>query len=442
MRAPLEAPLIASDRSGARGGVKGAMVAGVLTLAAGCVGPGARDSVRSPNVLLILADDIGVECIGCYGGESYATPVIDALAAQGMLFEAAHAQPLCTPSRVELLTGRDHARCYEAFSVLPRGVPTLAQMLGGAGYDTAVAGKWQLLAAEHYREPVRGSGTTPGAAGFDEWCLWQVDKLGKRYHGPLLSTPEGLTQHPPSAYGPDLFVDQLVRFIERPRGRPFFAFYPMALVHDPFVAPPGVDEGDPQQNFAAMVAHMDLCVGRLLAALERAGCAEQTLVVFVGDNGTHRRIRSRWNGREVRGGKNTMTDRGTHVPMIVRWPEAVRAGSRCGDLIDFTDFVPTLCDVAGAAPPPQVDGISFGPQLRGQRGRPREVLTCYHRARPVTRPQVAGQAFARTARYKLYADGRAFDLRVDPDEEGGGAAAVPESVRAVLSAALERIGQR
>jgi len=400
---------------------------------------GAPAPARAPNILLILADDIGVECFSCYGGESDVTRRVDGLAAQGMRFTAAHAQPVCTPSRVELMTGRDHRHCYEAFSVLPRGPITLAEVMRDAGYATAVAGKWQLLGAEHYPPEVRGSGRTPDQAGFDSWCLWQVDQLGERYHGPLVQTAAGTTQHAADTYGPDLYAQHLMDFMTAHRDTPFFAYFPMALVHDPFVPPPGSTnpaEDDRQAHFRAMVAYMDGIVGRLVDHVDALGLEDDTIIVFTGDNGTHRSIETRWRGRTVRGGKNTLTDRGTHVPLIVRWPDHVAAGSHCDDLIDFTDFLPTLCALANAPTPPAVDGVSFAPQLRGAPGTPREILTCFHHPRPKTRPQSRMRSFARTARFKLYDDGRTFDLATDPDESGPGADPIPPSVLASLAQAL------
>ena len=146
------------------------------------------DSVvkQRPNVILIMADDLGFECIGCNGSEQYKTPVLDQLAKDGMRFTQCHAQPLCTPSRVKLMTGLSNARNYSAFSVLPRDQKTIGQYFNEAGYQTCIAGKWQLLGAEHYSTQFRGMGTYPEDAGFDSICLWQVDKLGSRFFAPLM----------------------------------------------------------------------------------------------------------------------------------------------------------------------------------------------------------------------------------------------------------------
>lgn len=168
---------------------------------------------RTPptNIVLIMADDVGVEAFGCYGGTSYQTPRIDRLAAKGMRFTQCHAQPLCTPTRVKLLTGQSNARNYRAFSVLRPGETTFAQLLKTANYRTAVVGKWQLLAAEHYRDDVRGSGVRPQDVGFDEWCLWQIDKLGSRYWGPQYEVNGKLQQDAKTVFGPDRYTDSTLR---------------------------------------------------------------------------------------------------------------------------------------------------------------------------------------------------------------------------------------
>ena len=143
-------------------------------------------TASNPNVILIMADDVGYECFGCYGSKQYSTPNIDQLATQGMRFDHCYSQPLCTPSRVKLMTGLTNARNYSAFSVLTRDQKTIGQHFKNGGYETAVVGKWQLFGAKHYSKQFRGRGTMPNAAGFDHVCLWQVDQLGERYPGPLM----------------------------------------------------------------------------------------------------------------------------------------------------------------------------------------------------------------------------------------------------------------
>jgi len=167
-----------------------------------------------------------------------------------------------------------------------------------------------------------------------------------------------------------------------------------------------------------MVEYMDAIVGRIEDRLEELGLRERTLLLFVGDNGTDQRIRSRMGEREVRGGKRRSTDAGTHVPLIASWPGKISPGGVCDDLVDLSDFLPTLAEVMGAELPPEpaIDGRSFLPQLLGRPGNPREVLTIYSNPRPGEgrNPRVC---FARDKRYKLYDDGRLYDTVEDPLEE-------------------------
>lgn len=374
---------------------------------------------KKPNVILIMADDAGVEVFGCYGGTSYETPNLDRLAQRGMRFTNCHSMPLCTPSRVQLMTGLSNSRNYVAFGILKPGQRTFAHYLKDAGYATCVVGKWQLYGAEHYPERLRGTGTLPEAAGFDTHCLWQVEKLGSRYWGPTVRVDGKTIVHDRAVYGPDLYSEHLLRFVEKNKDRPFLAYFPMALVHNPFVPTPDSDDKNAKkgkQHFGAMVAYMDKLVGRVVAKVEELGIADRTLLLFVGDNGTHRNIRSRQNGRKVRGGKGRTTDAGTHVPLLAFWPGTVRAGSLRDEAIGFGDFLPTFFELAGLRPEEEFDGQSFAGALRGEPPKGRAPLTFHYHPRPVRRKQSKPVRFVRGRRYKLYADGRMFDCSKDRNE--------------------------
>lgn len=395
----------------------------LMLLLCGCAGVQERTDAVPPNVVLIFADDVGVEAFGCYGGTSYATPHLDALAAGGMRFTHCYSQPLCTPSRVKLMTGRSNLRNYVHFSILDPGERTFAHMARDAGYATAVAGKWQLLGSENYGEWT-GRGSTPSDAGFDRWCLWQVEKLGSRYWTPTLDVDGELLGKIEGVYGPDLHCAYLLNFIAEQAGAPFFAYFPMSLVHDPFVPTPHSEpspEGEKPtkaQNFADMVEYMDTVVGRILTGLDELGLRENTLVLFLSDNGTSKTRRSMMGERVVRGGKADPTDAGTHVPFIASWPGRIEPGVVCEDLVDLSDFLPTLAGVMGAEVPeePVIDGRSFLPQLLGEPGEPREWVTIYSNPRPEDPGRNPRVFFARDARYKLYDDGRFYDCDADPGE--------------------------
>ena len=374
-----------------------------------------------PNIILIMADDLGYEGLGCNGGTSYDTPHLDALAGNGARFTACHSQPLCTPSRVQLMTGKYNHRNYTEFGTLPPGEVTFGHLLQQAGYATCIVGKWQLsgrVEGANYH----GVGVLPETAGFDEHCLWQVEHLGSRYWRPLIRENGELTEYPEDAYGPDLCCDWLIDFIRRHTDRPFFAYYPMILPHDPFCPTPASEvEGDRttlrgREYYRDMVAYVDTLVGRIARTLDDLGLREDTLVIFTCDNGTHRNITSRMGERDVVGGKGRTLTTATHVPLIVSRPGTIPAGRVCDDLVDFTDFLPTLCEAAGVDPglACEVDGRSFLPQLMGTRGDPREWIFCHYDPRW---GQWEPARFVMDHRWKLYEDGRLYDLRDDPLEE-------------------------
>ncbi len=373
----------------------------------------AAPAAERPNLIVIMADDIGYECFGAYGSEQYRTPHLDRLAREGMRFDHCYSQPLCTPSRVKLMTGLSNVRNYSAFSILNPDQKTFAHHLGEAGYTSLVAGKWQLLGADHYPKRFRGRGSTPEQAGFDHHCLWQVDELGERYWGPQLTIDGESRRFGKDRYGPEVVTEHILRFIEEHREGPFLVYYPMILVHSPFPASPdseNPESRDKQRNFEDMVFTMDRLVGRIVARVDELGLSENTLILFTGDNGTHRSIRSRLGGREIRGGKGLSTDAGTRVPLVARWKGTIGAGRTTDDLVDFSDMMPTLLDAAGAPPAPETDGRSFLPQLRGEAGNPRDSIFIYSNPRPERTKPVR---FARDQRYKLYGDGRFFDVTGD-----------------------------
>ncbi|MCA9075979.1 MAG: sulfatase-like hydrolase/transferase [Planctomycetaceae bacterium] len=403
--------------------------------------PACGDDSR-PNVILIMADDIGYECFGCYGSEQYSTPHIDRMARRGMRFTHCYSQPLCTPSRVKLMTGLSNVRNYAAFSVLRRDQKTVGQYFHDAGYHNAIAGKWQLLGAEHYSKQFRGKGSWPQDCGFDHLCLWQVDRLGERYHEPLLWIDGENRQFDANDYGPEVCADSLIDFMKQHKDQPFFVYYPMILVHSPFVPTPdseSLTSKNRQQNFEDMVAYMDQLVGRIVQATEDLDIAENTLILFTGDNGTHKTIISTLHGQEIQGGKGLMTDAGTHVPLVALWPGVVPEGSVSDTLVDFSDFLPTVMEATGQTVPDGLDGQSFLPQLRGETGTPREWIHIYYCPRPEKTPP---QQFVRDRRWKLYDDGRFFDVEhdvieqqpiADPSTDSDAAAAHAKLTKALAS---------
>ena len=390
---------------------------------------------RPPNILLILADDLGTEGLGCYGGLDYRTPHLDKLAADGARFTHAYAQPLCTPTRLQLLTGKYNHRNWVAFGLMDPQEKTLGHLLRDAGYKTGIAGKWQFYSYDPPDYPGaaerRGKGKKIEDAGFDEYSVWHAfhtEDKGSRYANPIVYQNSGFVKDTAGKYGEDLWVDFLADFMDRNRTQPVFAFYAMALPHWPMVPTPhSQDWSDPAKrlvehprHFKDMVEYMDTSIGRLLARLDALKLRENTIVIFTTDNGTDLRIASRTKTRVVRGGKGLNTDNGIRVPLIVNWPGKI-AGSRViSDLVDSTDFLPTIAQLTGAKIPATwgTDGVSFAPRLSGQPGTPRGWTFFWHDPRPGwDKEKRTRHIFALDHHYKLYSDGRFYDIAADIGEE-------------------------
>lgn len=417
----------------------------IIPAVACCVVMGALNTAsvnsadRRPNIILILADDFGYECVTANGGESWKTPHLDRLASSGMRFEHCHVQPLCTPTRVELMTGRYNVRNYLRFGTLIRSERTFAHLLKSGGYATGICGKWQLG-----REV-----DAPQHFGFDESCLWQHTRRPPRYANPGLEYDGVSKDFTHGEYGPQLVNDFAIDFVTRHRDHPFFLYYPMMLTHDPFQPTPGSPDWDAEaigedihqdvRHFGDMVTYMDQLIGQLDAKLGELGIRENTLLIFLGDNGTSVKVTSRFQGMDYPGGKRTTTRRGTHVPLIVSWPSIIRQPVVNQDLISSVDFLPTLCEAAGIPAGEDIDGVSLLPQLKGEPGHPREALYCWFS--PRQRVDLRVDEFAFDHNYKLYRDGRFFDLLKDPSEShplesvprSGASGAAAAKLQAVLN---------
>jgi arylsulfatase A len=381
--------------------------------------PQAR-AARQPNIVLILADDVGREVLGCYGGTSYATPRIDRLASEGMRFEHGYVMAVCHPTRTTLLTGQYPFRLgHPAWGSFPRQAEdrTLANVLRRVGYATAVAGKWQLsLLGEDRQQPNR--------MGFDEYCLYGWHE-GPWYYQPHIRQNGRLRTDIAHRYGPDVVCEFLIDFIERNQSRPFFAFYSMSLCHaetNDLDVPAPVGPSGRYDSYAEMVPKMDERVGRIVDALERLQLREKTLVIFLSDNGTaaqnlidvvdgeyvYEDVTSRMGDRIVPGGKATLTDRGTRVPLILNWPGSIPSQAVRTDLVDASDILPSLAALAGAelAGDVVLDGRAV---LLPQAGAApeREWVFAEHK----------DDYFVKNRRWKLYRDGRFYDLLADPEEQ-------------------------
>ena len=313
---------------------------------------------EKPNVIVIMADDLGAEGLNCYGSTIYTTPHLDRMAAEGVRFNSAYATPLCTPTRVMIMSGLYPNRTgYKALigkgpgTRMPAAIRTFGHDFREAGYKTAIAGKWQLgKFDEHPEQPVEH--------GFDEYCMWVWMHGGEkhsRFYKPVYYTDGKVHRGTEKDFGPDIYGRFVLDFIDRNKDEPFCIYYPMALVHSPLIHPPRLedlarrkftDDLDKQtQAFGHMITYMDDIVGRIRAKLEEHDIARNTLILFTADNGTHKAITSQLPGMKLKGGKGSMIETGTRVPFIAWWPGRIKPAVK-EEFLCLVDVLPTICSVA------------------------------------------------------------------------------------------------
>ncbi|MEZ6139995.1 MAG: sulfatase-like hydrolase/transferase [Zavarzinella sp.] len=369
-------------------------------------------NAEKPNIVLIMADDLGYECLGVNGGE-YRTPNLDQLAKSGNRYTNCHVQPLCTPTRVQLMTGLWNVRNYRQFGYLDPKSTTFAHHFQKNGYRTAIAGKWQL-----------GQGKDlPQKLGFEESYLWQHTRRPPRYANPGLEWNGKALDFSNGEYGPDLINKFACDFVRSSKDKPFMLYYPMVLTHDPFQPTPDSPKWDPKavgesvnrnvKNFSYMVSYMDKLVGNLVKSIKETGKEKNTLIIFIGDNGTHPTITTMFNGKPYQGGKGKGTAAGTHVPCVVSWPGVIASGVQ-DQIVCSCDFFPTMLEIAGLKVPEGLDGMSFAHQLIGKPGKDRTWWYCWYARNGGKNAQVE---FVGTKDYKVYQDGRLFRLKSDPLEQ-------------------------
>lgn len=381
----------------------------------------ASQPAKPPNFLVILADDLGAKELGCYGHPTHKTPNLDRLAREGMMFRTCYSTPLCSPTRVALLTGRYGFRTGW-LSLIGRayapveGTPeydlgareiTFADLLKTRGYATALAGKWQL------------PGELPTLihdCGFDEYSMWAyVHNLPKdaEYDGPIKGAIATSRYWHPSIvqngkfvpttekdYGPDMHTDFMLDFISRNRERPFLAYCPTPQTHSPWdPTPDPANSGrKTQPGFEANLQYLDHLVGRMVSGLEKMGKRNNTIIIFLGDNGTEG------------AGKGRVTELGSRVPLIVSCPGIVKSGVVSDELINVTDILPTLAEFAGASLPTDrvIDGKSFAGVLEGKTTGSREWLFSY----------LTDRRMLRSKRWLLEEDGKFYDCGDSRDGTG------------------------
>jgi len=385
-----------------------------------------HDGAKRPNIVFIMADDMGYADLSCYGAVGYKTPVLDRLAAEGARFDQAYANaPICSPTRTALVTGRYQGRYKAGLAEpnqqflpgdhLPLGTPTVASLLKGAGYRTAFVGKWHVCRVPEYAPTRYGYDSFFGIPGGAADYFTYDAKYGGRRSGDGLYDGDKRVER--KGYLTDLLADEAIRQIKAGGDEPLFLSLHFNAPHWPWEGPEDAARtndydtlldlaGGSLKTYAEMMANMDANIGRVLAALRSAGMEKDTIVVFTSDNGGERYSNS-W---PLVGYKGELLEGGIRVPMIVRWPRHVRPGTRCNQVAISMDTVPTFLAAAGAAIPHELEGMNLLPQLSGEAPVSR---TLYWRMK------AAGQAAVREGNWKFLRMGNKemlFNIAKDPRE--------------------------
>ena len=396
--------------------------------------PWLATAAEKPNIVFILADDLGYSELGSYGQKKIQTPNLDRLASEGMRFTRCYSgNAVCAPSRCVLMTGKHPGHAYvrnnremkpEGQHPIPASEVTIAELLGKEGYVSGGFGKWGLGGP--------GSEGEPNAQGFDRFFGYNCQRVAHSYYPPSLwsdrevfplknnppipghaSLPEGADSSDPKSYdvfkgqdyAPDRINEQALAFIKANREKPFFLYYPTVIPHvalhvpdeelkpyldqkwndTPFVRAKGygyTPHFTPRAAYAAMITRLDRYIGRVLDSLKELGLADNTIVIFTSDNGTtHLKAEVDYDFFEsvkpLRGLKGSLYEGGIRVPLIVRWPGKVAAGSVCHTVTGFEDWMPTLLELAGAKkpePPQGIDGVNVASAIMGKSQPERDFL--------------------------------------------------------------------
>lgn len=383
------------------------LILGLLPLFFSCNPKKQMDDAVPPNIVYILADDLGYGDLSCYGQTNFATPNIDLLAENGMRFTQHYSgTTVCAPSRSALMTGQHTGHTFirgnkevqpEGQYPLEAGAITLAEALKEAGYVTGAFGKWGL--------GYPGSEGDPNNQGFDEFFGYNCQRMGHNYypyhlwHNQEKIILHGNADKKTEEYGPEVIHKQALRFLEDNKEKPFFMYYPSIIPHAELFAPEeymakyrgkflpekvynGIDDGpeyktggygsQPESHaaFAAMVNYLDMQVGEIVAKLKELGIYENTLIIFTSDNGPHQEGGADpdyfdSNG-PLKGYKRDLYEGGIRVPMIAVWDGKIVAGTRTDHISAFWDVFPTVAEMTGISTPENLDGISFLPILLGK----------------------------------------------------------------------------
>jgi len=410
-------------------------------------------AAQKPNVIYILADDLGYGDLSCYGQQKFQTPNIDRLATEGLRFTAHYSgNTVCSPSRAVLMTGQHSGHCHirgnlsgERGAELDPEMTVLPEVFKAAGYATGAFGKWGL--GHTY---VAGN-ANPLSHGFDEFYGWKSQTIAHTYYPTAMVHNGKEVPVEPGTYVHDLVLDQARKFIKRnaTAGTPFFCYIPTAVPHAAMHAPqelhekwrkklpqfdtkigkygaggePCPDVVNPIAGFAAMMENLDNEVGKILALLQDSGIDENTLVMFASDNGAHKEgghDPNFWNSTGgLRGMKRDMHEGGIRSPMLARWPGVIKPGQTTGHLSGFQDVLPTMAELLGQPVPPQCDGISFLPTLRGDTSQQKQHDYLYFEFCKGPEQVIFSQA-VRLGDWKAYRESgkklELFNLAEDPFE--------------------------
>lgn len=426
----------------------------LLALAAGALSAADR-----PNIIYLLADDVGYGDLGCYGQQQLATPALDQLAASGLRFTQHYAgNPCCAPSRSSFMTGhhtgrtrhRDNRRLVHSYGFKPEDV-TVAEVMKAAGYVTGITGKWHLgdrvdstNMAHHH--------------GFDyAYCLGFPYPEGGREHWPSHVFIDGRrTPIPENAggrkgrYMDDLYADAAIDFIREQRTKPFFLFVSFQGVHAPMDGTisrryADKDWPEPEKIFASMLERLDTNIGRIIATLRELGLQERTLVLFSSDNGPHNegghsseffRSAGPW-----RGAKFQYYEGGIRAPLIAAWPGRIKPGMTTDHLCATWDLLPTFAALAGVAPPREIEGLSFLPTLLGEPEQQQQHDYLYWEGLENGGTQAVRWRNWKAVRRGVSSDEAApfalYDLTVDSGEQHDRAAHEPNVLRKIAAIAAE-----
>lgn len=407
-----------------------------------------------PNIIYILADDMGPYDLGCYGQQKILTPRIDKMASEGMRFTKHYAgSTVCAPSRGTLMTGVHTGKGYvkgnfamtnEGNLPLPAETVTVAEKMKAAGYTTGVMGKWGLGGPNDHGHP--------NQQGFDYSYCYLDQRLAHEYY------PEHLWKNKEKVvlngeYSHDIFANEALAFIERNKETSFFLYLPFTIPHGKFQVPddaPYSNESwsEKQKNYAAMITRMDRDIGRIFDLLKSLDLDENTIVFFASDNGGVKGMSEHFESNGIlRGHKTDIYEGGIRAPLIARWPGKIAAGAVSEHISAFWDMMPTFCEIAKISVPNDIDGISFLPELLGQNQKAHDFLVWEYFSynygwKPGAegpRNQLESQA-VRMGNWKGLRKGlkknpaaemELYDLEKDPSETKNVAADYPEIVKQI-----------